>query len=67
MSAEQKAAELGLSFQPTNSDYLNLCIRSGNHLITSGHTSDAKGILGKDLNVDDGYAAAKDCAVKILN
>ncbi len=67
MSAEEKASELGLSFQPTDPGYLNLCIRSGNHLITSGHTSDLKGILGKDLTVEQGYEAAKDCAVKILN
>ena len=35
--------------------------------MTSGHTSDLKGVLGKDLTVEQGYEAAKDCAVKILN
>ena len=41
-------------------------IRSGNQLITSGHVSDIKGILGDDLTVEDGYKAARECAEKIL-
>lgn len=67
MSVEQKAAELGLSFQKHEPGYLNLCIRSGQQLITSGHTSDLKGKLGDGVSVEEGYAAARDCAVKILN
>lgn len=66
MSAEQRARELGLEFPTIEPGYLKLCIRSGNLLITSGHTSDAKGVLGRDLTVEQGYEAAKDCAVKIL-
>lgn len=66
MGAEQKSQELGISFEPIEPGYLNLCIRSGNLLITSGHTSDLKGVLGKDLNVEQGYKAAKDCAMKVL-
>ena len=66
MSAEQKAAELGIAFPEVPKGYLNLCIRTGNLLITSGHTSDIKGKLGADLGVDDGYAAAKECMIKIL-
>lgn len=66
MSAEQKAQELGVSFEPITPSYLNLCVRSGNQLITSGHVSDLKGVLGKDLTVEQGYEAAKDCAKKIL-
>lgn len=66
MSAEQNARELGVSFDPVEPGYLNLCIRSGNQLITSGHTSDLKGVLGKDVTVEQGYEAAKDCAFKIL-
>ena len=57
---------MGVSLEPQEKGYLNLCIQSGNHLITSGHVSDLKGILGKDLSVDDGYEAAKDCMKKIL-
>ena len=64
--SDQKAKELGVSFEPLESGYLNLCIRSGNHLITSGHTSDLKGILGQGVSVEQGYEAAKDCMLKIL-
>ena len=67
MGAEQKAAELGLEFTQQEPGYLNLCIRSGNLLITSGHTSDKKGVLGRDVSVQEGYEAAADCARKILN
>ena len=35
-------------------------------MITSGHTSDLKGKLGDGLTVEQGYEAAKDCAIKIL-
>ena len=66
MGANDKAQELGVSFEPIEPGYLNLCIRSGALLITSGHTSDAKGVLGKDMTVEQGYEAAKDCAKKIL-
>lgn len=66
MGAEQKAAELGIEFTPNTNPYLNLCVRTGNLLITSGHTSDITGVLGKDLTVEQGYEAAKDCAIKIL-
>jgi len=66
MGAQQKAQELGISLEPLDPGYLNLCVRSGNLLITSGHTSDLTGILGKDVSVDQGYDAAADCARKIL-
>ncbi len=66
MSAEQRALDLGIEFPSQELGYLNLCIRTGNLLMTSGHTSDLKGVLGKDLAIDQGYEAAKDCAVKIL-
>ena len=66
MSAEAKAIELGIEFPQQEPGYLNLCIRTGNLLITSGHTSDIKGKLGDDLEVDQGYAAARECCEKIL-
>ena len=66
MSAEAKAIELGIEFPDQEPGYLNLCIRTGNLLITSGHTSDIKGKLGDDIEVDQGYAAARECAEKIL-
>ena len=66
MGADQKAAELGLTFPTKEKGYLNLCARVGNLLITSGHVSDIKGKLGAGLTVEQGYQAARECAVKIL-
>ncbi len=66
MSPQQKAASLGLTFEPLTPGYLNLCIRSGQQLITSGHVSDLKGKLGAGTSTEDGYAAAKNCAEKVL-
>lgn len=66
MSAEARAKNLGIDFPELKPGYLNLCIRTGNLLFTSGHTSDLKGVLGKGLTVEQGYEAAKNCAVKIL-
>lgn len=67
MTPQQKAESLGLTFTKTEPGYLNLCIRSGNLLITSGHVSDLKGKLGAEVSVEQGYEAANDCARKILN
>jgi hypothetical protein len=66
MGAEQKAVELGISFPTKEKGYLNLCVRSGNLLLTSGHVSDIKGKLGAGLAVEQGYQAARECAVKVL-
>lgn len=66
MQPDEKANELGIDFPSQPKGYLNLCIRTGNLLITSGHTSDRKGVLGSGLTVEQGYEAARDCAVKIL-
>jgi enamine deaminase RidA (YjgF/YER057c/UK114 family) len=61
------AEELGLRFVKNEPGYLNLCIRSGNQLITSGHVSDLKGKLGAGLGTEEGYRAARNCAEKVLN
>jgi enamine deaminase RidA (YjgF/YER057c/UK114 family) len=66
MNPQQKAESLGIKFEKATPGYLNLCIRTGNQLLTSGHVSDLKGKLGADLSVEQGYAAAKNCAEKIL-
>lgn len=66
MSAEQRALALGLTFSRKEKGYLNLCARTGNLLITSGHVSDLKGKLGAGTSVEEGYQAARDCAIKIL-
>jgi enamine deaminase RidA (YjgF/YER057c/UK114 family) len=58
--------ELGIAFPKKEKGYLNLCVRTGNLLMTSGHVSDLKGKLGANVSVEQGYQAARDCAVKIL-
>jgi enamine deaminase RidA (YjgF/YER057c/UK114 family) len=58
--------ELGIAFPKKEKGYLNLCVRTGNLLMTSGHVSDLKGKLGANVTVEQGYQAARDCAVKIL-
>ena len=67
MTPQQKAESLGIQFEKQTPGYLNLCIRSGNQLITSGHVSTLKGKLGAGLSTEEGYGAARDCAAKILN
>ncbi len=67
MSAQQIAEELGLVFEKQTPGYLNLCIRSGSLLYSSGHVSTLKGKLGAGVSTEEGYSAARDCAAKILN
>ena len=67
MSAAAKAKQLGLEFtNDAEKGYLNMVARSGNMLYASGHVSDIKGKLGDALGVDEGYKAARECAVAIL-
>src|SRR5262249_17477450 len=65
-SPQKKAESLGIVFEKLQPGYLNKCVRSGNLLITSGHTSKIKGKLGADLATKQGYDAARECAVEIL-
>jgi len=66
MSPQEKAEQLGITFTKQEPGYLNLCVRTGNLLITSGHVSDLKGKLGAGTTVAEGQQAARECAVKIL-
>ena len=66
MSAERRARDLDITFPVQQPGYLNLCVRTGNLLVTSGHVSDTKGKLGAGLSTEQGYEAARQCAVKIL-
>ena len=67
MDPENKAKELGIPFSDdAEKGYLNMVVSYGNMLITSGHVSKIKGKLGDDLNVDQGYIAAKECGIWIL-
>jgi enamine deaminase RidA (YjgF/YER057c/UK114 family) len=66
VTPQEKAEQLGIVFAKQEPGYLNLCIRTGNLLMTSGHVSELKGKLGAGVTVAEGYQAAKDCATKIL-
>lgn len=66
MSPEQKAKELCLEFPALTKGYLNPCAKAGKLLFTSGQVSIIKGKLGKDLTVEEGYKAARECAIKVL-
>ncbi len=59
MSYQSNAEAQGIVFEKQTPGYLNLCIRSGNQLITSGHVSDLKGKLGAGVTVEEGYQAAR--------
>lgn len=67
MTPQEIAVNLGLTFEKQAPAYLNLCIRTGNQLWSSGHVSTLKGKLGGGLSTPDGYAAARECVTKILN
>ena len=67
MGAEAKAKELGIEF-PDNAEpaYLKMATRAGNLVFTSGHVSKIKGKLGDDLTVEQGYEAAKEAVIWVL-
>lgn len=67
MSPQETAESLGVKFTKQEPGYLAMVVQTGNLLLTSGHVSDIKGKLGDDLAVAAGQAAARECAVKILN
>ncbi len=66
MTPQEKAEQLGLTFDRQEPGYLNLCVTTGNLLMTSGQVSDLKGKLCAGTTVEQGYQAARDCAAKIL-
>ncbi len=77
MEVEKKLTEMGLSLPPSPAPVANYipAVRSGNLLFVSGHgpalLKDGKieyirGKLGKDLTVEQGYDAAKQVMLNIL-
>jgi enamine deaminase RidA (YjgF/YER057c/UK114 family) len=77
MEVEKKLVELGLSLPPSPAPVANYvpAVRSGNLLFVSGHgpafVKDGKieyirGKLGRDLTVEQGYEAAKQVMLNIL-
>jgi len=67
MTPQETAQKLGVVFEKQTPAYLNLCIKTGNQLWSSGHVSTLKGKLGAGVTTEEGYAAARECVVKILN
>lgn len=68
MSAEAKARELSIAFEPAAGakPYLNMCARSGSQFFLSGHVSTLKGKLGAEVSIEEGYQAAREVAIKLL-
>lgn len=66
MGAQANATAKGLDLSPVDRGYLAMCVQTGPLIITSGHVSNIKGIVGADISVEQGYEAARDCAEKIL-
>jgi len=68
MTPDEKAKELGVDlagYQPMAN--LAPAARIGSTIFTSGHVSTGyKGKLGQDLTVEQGQAAARVCAVQLL-
>jgi enamine deaminase RidA (YjgF/YER057c/UK114 family) len=74
MSAEEKLKQLGytLPILPTSKGIYKRCLIDGHHLYVSGHISvnddgsSITGKLGKDLDEEQGKAAARQCGLAIL-
>jgi enamine deaminase RidA (YjgF/YER057c/UK114 family) len=66
MTPTKKAEALGIKLGKVEPKYLNHCVKTGKLLFTSGFGSKTKGRLGKDMKVEDGYKAAKECGIEIL-
>jgi len=68
MKIEDKllAKHLKLPDPPKQRGKLRPAIRVGSVVRTSGHTSTLTGKVGKDVTVEQGYEAARDCLLKCL-
>jgi len=64
---EEKLKELGYSLPAVwPPGKLELGVQVGNLVFTSGAGSEIRGKLGRDLSVDDGYKAARECGLQLL-
>lgn len=73
MSYEERLRELGYTLEPVELDVgrFMLAVRTGNLIFTAGSVSrwgdrEIKGKLGADLTVEEGYEAARLCALGCL-
>ncbi|MEH7333941.1 RidA family protein [Neobacillus drentensis] len=70
LTPEDKLAELGLTLpalRPASGNYVS-CVRTGNLIFTSGQgTNEFRGQLGKDVTIEVGYDAARQCMLNLLS
>jgi len=74
MTPEERLKEKGLELPPPRQPVANYvgCVRTGNLVFVSGHGPEVgsgspwKGKVGRELSLDEGYAAAKRCALNML-
>src|SRR5512133_1772072 len=74
MTPEERLKERGLELPSPRKPIANYvgCVRTGNLVFVSGHGPDAPGLkrwtgkLGRDLTVEEGYAAAQQVALSLL-
>lgn len=67
---EERLQELGIELLPPRQAVGNYvgCVRTGNLIFTSGQGVDQfHGKLGKDLTVEEGYAAARQSMVNLIS
>lgn len=70
MSPEEKLKELGLELPAPRKAVGNYvgCVRTGNLLFTAGQGVDQyHGKLGRDLTVEEGYLASRQCVLNLLS
>ena len=75
MNIEKRLKELGLELPETSTPMANYVpsVKAGTMIFLSGHGPGSgdgklfKGRLGKDLTVDDGYATARQVALKLIS
>lgn len=65
MSRDQLSIRLGALESP-QSPVMRQCVRVGDTLLTSGHTSLTLGRVGDELTVEQGRAAAREAALRML-
>ncbi|AIM17045.1 MULTISPECIES: RidA family protein [Neobacillus] len=70
ITPEERLVELGLTLpplRPAAGNYVS-CVRTGNLLFTSGQgTDEYRGQLGKDVSIETGYLAARQCMLNLLS
>ncbi|MBI4550750.1 MAG: RidA family protein [Candidatus Latescibacteria bacterium] len=69
MRVEERLEDLGLELlePPKEKGKVAAAVRSGNLVFTSGHPSEAKGRLGREVTAAEGYLVAQDAAVRCLS